>query len=105
MFQSQIATLWHHDYTYVVAGTLSNYAGTGVGIEVAIYESGTDNLLGQTVTTAGGAFTFNWFDNTIPVYVVAYEDATHKGVSEQAVAGSTFDIDLNPASGGGEYFF
>jgi hypothetical protein len=39
------------------------------------------------------------------VYVVAYESTTLKGTSLQAVAGSTFDINLAGGGGGGPTYY
>ena len=107
-FESANATIWSGlsvsawwtDFVWTVAGTVSNYSGSGVGIPVNIFRADNDELIGQVTTTSGGAFTFDWFDNTVSVYAVAYEGSTRKGVSLEQVAGNTFDIDLNPSSGG-----
>jgi hypothetical protein len=77
---------WHaHQWT--VAGTVSGYADAdGAGLTVNIHRAATGELVKTITTTAGGAFTTPWFDDTEPLYVSVYEDATHVGRSIQGTA-------------------
>ncbi|NBS71412.1 hypothetical protein EBT31_21245, partial [bacterium] len=98
------ATFWqskqyitYHSITQPIGGTLS---GVAVDTEVALkaYNAFTGQLVGSAIRIGNGTYSIDWIDDTEPVYVVA-EDATGPiGVSQQAVAGSTFNIDV---SGGG----
>lgn len=72
---------WHaHEWT--IAGTVSGYADAdGAGLTVNIHRAATGELVKTITTTAGGAFTTPWFDDTEDLYVVVYEDDTHVGRS------------------------
>jgi len=81
--------LWltYHSQTWTISGNVTDYADLdGAGITVNLYRSDTKELIGTTTTTTGGAYTFTWYDNTIPVFAEVYEDATHAGRSIDAVA-------------------
>jgi hypothetical protein len=87
--------------TWVVSGTLSNYAGDGSGITVNVFRSDNAEWLGSATSSAGGGYTTVVYSDTYSVYTTAYEDATHKGMSAVVTPGSTANIDLAPAGGGG----
>ncbi len=76
----------YHAITWTVSGTITGYTGDGSGITVDIFRSDTDEKIGSVVSTTGGAFTMPWYDNTIAVYAVARQDATHLSCSDLAVA-------------------
>jgi hypothetical protein len=84
--------LWmtHHSITYTVSGTVSNYTGTGAGMTVRIYRTDSgfrDHELIATVTTsAGGTYTFTWYDNVIELFAEVQQDSTHTGRSVTGVA-------------------
>jgi len=77
---------WHaHQWT--VAGTVSGYADAdGAGLTVKIHRAYNDEHVLTLTTTAGGAFTSPWFDNTDELYAVVYEDGTHVGRSANGTA-------------------
>jgi hypothetical protein len=82
------ATLWvtYHAITFTFAGNVTGYGGAGTGITVNLYRSDTDVKVATATTTAGGAYTMTWYDNTVSVYATAREDSTHTGRSDTAVA-------------------
>lgn len=91
--------------SYAIAGTISGSAGGTVQIKA--FRTDNDEEVGNTSRTGDGAYSMTWYDNTIPVYTVAYESTTLKGTSQQAVAGSVggeFDIDLAGGAGGPTYY-
>lgn len=73
----------YHSISKPVAGTVSGYAGTGVGIPVSIHRTQDGEMVNSTVTTAGGAFTVPVYYDTDTYYVCAQEDATHVGRSAE----------------------
>ena len=89
----------YHTISYTISGTISGSAGGTV--EISAYRTDTDEEVGYTSRTGNGTYSIQWFDNTIDVYVVAYESSTLKGVSAKGLAGNTFDINLDGSSGGG----
>jgi hypothetical protein len=72
----------YHTITKQVAGTVSGYAGTGVGIPVTVHRTLDGEKIASTTTTTGGAFTATVYYDTDTYYVVAREDATHVGRSD-----------------------
>lgn len=78
--------LTYHSFTYTVAGTVSGYTGDGSGIEIEVYRTDNNELVANTTTTVGGDFSLTYYDNTIPLFVAARQDATHVGRSDNAVA-------------------
>ena len=91
----------YHAITYAITGTITNSAGGTVTLTAYRVSDGIE--IGTTTRVGNGTYTITWYDDTSPVVVEAYEDATHKGLSVQQVSNgtNTFDIDLNPAGGGG----
>jgi hypothetical protein len=74
-----------HEWT--IAGTVSGYVDAdGAGLTVNIHRAATGELVKTVTTTAGGAFTTPWFDDTEALYAVVYEDATHVGRSANLTA-------------------
>lgn len=80
--------LWHtyHTITFTISGTVTDYVtGDGSGITVKLYkDSGV--YIGSATTSAGGGYTYTWYDNTEEVFAYAEIDATHVGASVTAVA-------------------
>jgi hypothetical protein len=81
--------LTYHTQTFTVAGTVSGYADAdGAGLTVKLHRTGDgeySEVVKTTTTTAGGAFSFTWYDNTQNVFVSCHEDATHVGTSKTGV--------------------
>lgn len=80
----------YHSQIYTVSGTVSGYADAdGAGLTVKLHRTGVgeySEVVKETTTTAGGAFSFSWYDNTQNVFVSCYEDATHVGSSAPGLA-------------------
>ena len=93
--------LWYtyHSTTFTITGTVSGYAGDGSGIIVDIYNSSTEEKVATATTSAGGTFSAIVYDDTVHLYGVAREDATHKGRSENVIP-STTAMDISFSSGG-----
>lgn len=109
-FDSSVATgsFWqmsqfisYHAITYSISGTISNSGGGTVTLTAYRVSDGLE--IGTTTRVGNGSYTIPWHDNVDPVIVEAYEDATHKGLSVSQVSDNvnTFNIDLNPSTGGG----
>jgi hypothetical protein len=79
----------YHTQTFTVAGTVSGYADAdGAGLTVKLHRTGVgeySEVVKTTTTTAGGVFSFTWYDNTQDVFVSCHEDATHVGTSKTGV--------------------
>lgn len=78
----------YHSIDYAVAGTLSDTDGGTVNI--GLHRSNDDGsrpgeLLAETTRSGDGAYSFVWYDNTVPVYVTA-EDGTNAGRTLDDVA-------------------
>lgn len=83
------AGLWvtWHSHTFTISGTVSGYVDVdGAGLTVRIYRTTDGMFLGETTTTAGGAYTFTWYDNTETLRAICQEDATHVGASVAGTA-------------------
>ena len=91
----------YNSITYTISGTISGSNGGAVTIEA--YRADTGRQISSTSRTGNGSYSMTWYDNTINVFVVAYESSTYKGVSAEQVAGNTFDINLS--SGGGPTYY
>lgn len=91
----------YHSITYTISGTISGSNGGAVSIEA--YRADTGEKISSTSRTGNGSYSMTWYDNTINVFVVAYESSTYKGMSAEQVAGNTFDINLS--SGGGPTYY
>lgn len=82
----QLAAIFtYHTITYTVSGTVSGSNGGVVYIDL-IRDDTPYEMLKTTSRTGNGAFSFSWYDNTIPVYASAYEDGTHVGRSNRDYA-------------------
>lgn len=82
------ASMWltYHSITYTISGTVSGYSGDGSGITVNLFRSDTFEFIGSVTTSAGGGYTFTWYDNAINVFAVVRQDGTHMGRSDDGVA-------------------
>lgn len=77
----------YHTQFFTVAGTVSGYADAdGAGLTVELHRASDGELLKTTTTTAGGAYTFSWYDNTENVFTACFEDSTHVGTSPVGLA-------------------
>jgi len=83
------AWLTYHAITFTVSGTISGSVGGTVNL--VLYDD-LDNKILSTSRVGNGTYSFTWFDDVLNVYVTAYESATLKSMSKEAVAGSGFDI-------------
>jgi hypothetical protein len=76
-----------HSHTWTISGTVSGYVDVdGAGLTVNIYRCSDGMRIGTVTTTAGGAFTLTWYDNTEDYRAVCEEDGTHVGCSAKGVA-------------------
>lgn len=91
----------YNSITYTISGTISGSNGGAVTIEA--YRADTGQQISSTSRTGNGSYSMTWYDNTINVFVIAYESSTYKGMSAEQVAGNTFDINLS--SGGGPTYY
>lgn len=76
--------LWltHHSHTWSIAGTVSGYVDVdGAGLAVKLYRCSDGLYIGEATTTAGGAFTMTWYDNTEDIRAICEEDSSHVGAS------------------------
>jgi hypothetical protein len=86
--------LTYHSITFEVSGEITGSNGGTVNLELIRTDTG--EVVDKTTRTGNGSFTFTWYDNTINMIVLAYEDDNKKGASGQYLAGGvdSFDIDL-----------
>ena len=93
-----------HSISYAISGTISGSAGGTV--QIRAFRTDNDEEVGITSRTGNGTYSMTWYDNTINVYVVAYETTTLKGTSQQAAAGSVSgEFNINLAGGGGPTYY
>jgi hypothetical protein len=99
---------WNLAYRVInfeITGTISGSSGGSITLNCYKLDSlGEGTIVDSKVVTGNGDYSFTVYDDTIDYYVTAYESATSKGVSKEAVPGTGFDISMT-ATGGGEYFF
>lgn len=76
--------LTYHAITYDVSGTVSNSGGGTVTLNLC--DAVSHEKFFSTTRSGNGAYSFVWFDNTVEVFVDAYEDSTHVGRSNKSVA-------------------
>lgn len=74
----------YHSIPFTVSGTISNSSGGTVNLK--LFSTDDNKIKLSTSRSGNGAYSFTWFDNTIPVYVDAYESNTRTGRSGQGVA-------------------
>lgn len=87
VIQSATMYVTYGSIKFTVAGTASGYGGTGTGITVFLHNN--YGYVGSVDTTTGGAYSFNYWDNTSSVYTEAIEDSTHLGRSSGGTATGT----------------
>lgn len=68
--------------TYNVTGTVSNYTGDGSGITVYVHRADTNEYLGSATTSAGGSYTFTWYEDVISKFAHARVSSTLMGRSD-----------------------
>lgn len=76
----------YHSGSYLIAGSVGSYAGTGSDIPVYAYKTVDKELIGSTLTTAGGAYSIVWYDNVGSVFTEAYESGSRVGRSPNGQA-------------------
>lgn len=81
-----------HSVTFTVSGTISGSSGGTVNIR--LLDATTFEILKSTSRVGNGAYSFDWFDDTRQLIVVAVESDTLKGASKQDIAGTGFDVDF-----------
>jgi hypothetical protein len=65
-------------YHAITFSATKDVSGSGGGtVHIDLFRSDTDALIVSASRVGNGAYTVTWYDDTIPVYAVAYEDATH----------------------------
>lgn len=79
----------YHTINYHLSGSVSGYTGGGDGIDIKFFNSLDNIFVLSSSTIATGKFSDIWYDNTIPLYAVAYQDATHLGRSAPFTASGT----------------
>lgn len=74
----------YHSITYTVGDDVEN--SNGGTVELTLHRDATGEKVLETSRSGNGAYSFTWYDNTEPVYVVGYEDDDFKGRSGSGVA-------------------
>lgn len=75
LFTSVSLMTTYHSITYSVGGNVTNSAGGTVNL--SLHNAVTGERLATTTRSGNGSYSFTAYDNTVQVYVDAYEDATH----------------------------
>jgi hypothetical protein len=109
---SQVSTIFwqatkmitYHSITFPVAGNITG--SDGGTIQIDLIRTDIAEIVDTTTRVGDGAYSFTWYDNTIDMIVLAYENDDKKGVSVQEVASSStsFDIDLASAAAEATYY-
>jgi hypothetical protein len=90
--------LTYHAITYTVSGTI--YGSAGGTVTIDLHRSDTGEKVATTTRSGNGAYSLTWYDDTVDVYVVAYEAAGRLGRSKNGKAGTdTLDVVLGPRLG------
>jgi hypothetical protein len=76
----------HHSITFTVSGNVKYYTGDGSGLTVNVHRTDTSEKVLTCTTSAGGAYTGQWYDNTIELFAEVQQDSTHAGRSINGVA-------------------
>jgi len=99
-----IKLITYHSITYTVAGNITGSDGGTVYLDLIRTDTG--EVVDTKTRTGDGSYSFTWYDDTIDMIVLAYENDTKKGASAQDVAGTvgTFDIDLAGGGAGPTYY-
>jgi hypothetical protein len=74
----------YHSIDYAIAGDISD--SNGGSVTITAHRTDTGEKVGSTSRTGDGAYSITWYDDTVDVFATAYEDATHKGRSDNDVA-------------------
>ena len=83
----------YNSISFTVSGNITGSNGGLVNIR--IYRGDSDELVRTTSRTGDGSYSFEWHDDTIDLYAVAYEDTDHRGRSVNATAGTSLDVSLS----------
>jgi hypothetical protein len=75
----------YHTLQSSITGSVTNYQGSGTGIDIRIFRSGSEDLI-LTGSTVAGAYSASWWDDTLPLYAVARENSTYLGRSDYFTA-------------------
>jgi hypothetical protein len=67
----------YHSITSTVSGNITNSNGGEITITLIRANTGEEVL--RTTRTGNGAYSFDWYDDTEPLYVDAYENNEYKG--------------------------
>lgn len=87
----------YHSISYTVSGNITNSGGGTVNVSLCRAFSNALNpgeKVLATTRSGDGSYSFEWFDNTENVSVLAYKDTTYKGVSKESTPATNFDISL-----------
>ncbi len=76
----------YHSIKSLISGAVTGYTGDGSGLTVDIFRSSNDLRVLSLTTTVGGAFSNDWYDNTLELYAVVRQDGTHLGRSDDTLA-------------------
>lgn len=101
-----IKMVTYHAITFNVDGTISG--SDGGTISISLVRTDTNEVVDSITRVGNGTYSFSWYDNTVEVFVIAYENDSKKGITPHNLAGTAdvFDINLNPSTGGGgEYAY
>lgn len=98
------SVITYHGFKYLVSGSI--LGSTGGTVTIDLYDTATDSKVLTTSRTGNGSYSFNWHEDTVPIYVVARESDTLKGTSRVGFAGSgSYDIDFSLVLTDYETFF
>ena len=92
----------YHTNTNYVSGQVSGYTGDGAGISIFVYDNNyMKEMIWEGSTGVGGGWGFTWYNASSNVFVGAFQDSTHKGMTQGAVD-TSLNITFGGTSGGGE---
>jgi hypothetical protein len=76
--------LWYtyHAITQTRSHTVGGYSGDGSGITAVAHRTTNHQPVATAVSSAGGGYSFTWYDDTEALYETAREDSTHVGRSD-----------------------
>lgn len=80
----------YHAITFDVTGEITGSDGGTVYIDLIRTDTG--EIVNSKTRTGDGAFSFTWYDNTIPMIVLVYENSEKKGASGQYLAGESIRL-------------
>ena len=87
------SVITYHGFKYLVSGSIKG--STGGTVTIDLYDTATDSKVLTTSRTGNGSYSFNWHEDTVPIYVVARETDVLKGTSRIGFAGSgSYNIGL-----------